>query len=225
MSVGCFNWQKNLKPETWELLDESRGNTKTVPNETEASNLGGNNYFARALESKCEVFEINLDSQARDVHKTKNQGKSSWVLNEKPKKRAGENLNSHQFHDSRYYSTPTSRLATFDRRQGVTKRAAERIRLDEEWRDRFDRPGTGRKIARGNEQIEGIETTVVDERSDASTESAAPLRRRSCSSSRMMRRPCLRRIQRESRGDRGPKGPRDPPGRTTSWCSRIKAVC
>ena len=45
-------------------------------------------YFSHALEQKSEVFEIHMDIQPRDVHKASINGRSSWVLNEKPKKRA-----------------------------------------------------------------------------------------------------------------------------------------
>ena len=89
MSKGCFELQSSQTVEASEasesVSDQGAGEedqlSKTV-SKTDGS------YFAMALEQKCEVFEIYLDIQARDVHKHKNQGRDTWVLNEKPKKRA-----------------------------------------------------------------------------------------------------------------------------------------
>ena len=45
-------------------------------------------YFASAVQAQEEAFEIYLDIQTRDVHQVKVGGSKSWVLKEKPKKRA-----------------------------------------------------------------------------------------------------------------------------------------
>ena len=83
VSTGCFEWQ-GCSPETsGELLEDPvNKNQGLIVGQPDKC------LFVTALEQGCEVFEIALDIQARDVHRVKQSGRASWVLNEKPKKRA-----------------------------------------------------------------------------------------------------------------------------------------
>ena len=83
--TGCFAWQEDE-----DLCDgdcEESSQTYEGPEEGSQRQDSGM-YFSQALEQKCEVFEIHMDIQPRDVHKVSVNGRQNWVLNEKPKKRA-----------------------------------------------------------------------------------------------------------------------------------------
>ena len=88
------------------------------------------------------------------------------------------NINDSSFHDSRYQAdiakgTPhhvawrderMRRRAFLHRKSGVKERAAERIRLDQEWHERFDNPEAPEGVERIHDEDHldaGIETVVV----------------------------------------------------------------
>ena len=78
VQTGCFASLASTEG-SWEPLPE--GKPLGVSRDFES-------YFCQALDEQCQVLEISMDLQARDVHQVKQGGKPQWVLNEKPKKRA-----------------------------------------------------------------------------------------------------------------------------------------
>lgn len=89
-----------------------------------------------------------------------------------------QNISDPSFHDSRYHAEIAKgvahnvawrnerlrRRAIVHRRGGVKARAAERIRLDKEWHERFDNPENPEGIVRIEDEDNldaGIETVVV----------------------------------------------------------------
>ena len=77
MKLGCFG--DGLIAGTWEAVPKQPALGVTRDYES---------YFSHAAQEQCQVLEITMDLQARDVHQTKVGGQNQWVLNEKPKKRA-----------------------------------------------------------------------------------------------------------------------------------------
>ena len=87
VQLGCFAWQRPAD-EAWEAVPKAKQLGAVSRSKEGRDELTCLSYFATALQEQTEVFEIALDIQPRDVHKMKSQGKSQWVLNDKPKKRA-----------------------------------------------------------------------------------------------------------------------------------------
>ena len=86
-NLGCFAWQElNISASEREPVPGNREFHATEANR--GSELDFGNLFVNALNAQQEVFEITMDIQPRDVHNVNVGGKTNWILNEKPKKRA-----------------------------------------------------------------------------------------------------------------------------------------
>ena len=86
LNLGCFQWRQ-IEPE-WEPIPNPVKEPQNAPQETSHESQDLHAYFSKALQNQESVFEITMDVQPRDVHKIKTGGHHTWVMNEKPKKRA-----------------------------------------------------------------------------------------------------------------------------------------
>ena len=85
LKLGCFARQEESSEKS---KDDQTSNLERQVTYATLDRTDLEACFAKALETKLEVFEISLDIQPRDVHKTHAYGKPTWTLNEKPKRRA-----------------------------------------------------------------------------------------------------------------------------------------
>ena len=95
--LGCFEWQQSVCKSANRDSATPQKISKEEPSPKHTRDCGS--YFVSALKKNTEVFEISLNLQPRDVHKTSFGGKPNWTLNDKPKKRAGVQFRTLQDND------------------------------------------------------------------------------------------------------------------------------
>ena len=128
------------------------------------------------LETEVTVLRTKKDKLKEKVQRedqvTKAKAKAAPKL-------TAENLNDQSWHDSRYYQAVKAgashslawsqerkrRKATLHRQQGVADRAAERIKMDKEWREEFDSRSV-KEEEFDREEDNAIETEAAQEMDD-----------------------------------------------------------